>query len=106
MERFTANDIEVFKLNGAKQLLGVFTALHEEMDSVSEFKMKFKNTINIHKNRPTNTLFTLNSLNRVIAQQNGKPDPNFRVDWSGFKDCVVLVKGSDLVSFPLEKAKS
>ena len=48
-------------------------------------------SISLHRNKTTNTLFTLNSLNTVIKLQNGNfLDPNFKVDWSEYQSCCLI----------------
>lgn len=51
---------------------------------------KFANTISIHRKKLTNTLYTLNSLNQLIEEECGKKDPNYILDWSLFKDSLII----------------
>lgn len=51
------------------------------------------NTISLHRKKETNTLYTLNALNEIVKlQNNGKEDSNFSVDWSDYKNCILLTK--------------
>jgi len=51
-----------------------------------------KNTISLHRKKETNTLFTLNALNMLVAEQSGKEeiDPNYSIEWVGLDDCILL----------------
>ena len=52
-------------------------------------------TISLHRKKHTNTLYTINALNEVIANlNNGVVDTNFTVPWENFKN-VLLVTNSD-----------
>ena len=42
---------------------------------------KFPNTILIHRKKQTNTLYTLNAMNRLIEEENGRADKNYIVKW-------------------------
>jgi hypothetical protein len=53
---------------------------------------KFNNTISIHRKKETNTLFTLNSMNQIIKEENnGVLDKKFSIDWTKYKDSFVIV---------------
>ena len=41
---------------------------------------KFPNTILIHRKKQTNTLYTLNAMNRLIEEENGKLDKSYIVN--------------------------
>ena len=54
-----------------------------------------KNTISLHRKKHSNTLYTINALNEVIANlNNGIIDSNFIVPWENFKN-TLLVTNSD-----------
>lgn len=45
----------------------------------------------IHRKKQTNTLYTINALNRVIEQQNdGVLDMNFNVNWDFYTNSLLL----------------
>jgi len=55
------------------------------------------NTILVHRKKESNTLYTINSLNRLIESLNGGVlDVNYRVEWNDYKNCILLTKGSEL----------
>ena len=55
------------------------------------------NTILVHRKKETNTLYTINALNTLIKELNdGKLDTSYRVNWSDFRNCILLTKGPEL----------
>ena len=55
------------------------------------------NTILVHRKKESNTLYTINALNTLIKELNGGVlDTNYRVNWSEFRNCILLTKGPDL----------
>jgi hypothetical protein len=65
-----------------------------EFGNVSNF---LENTILVHRKKESNTLYTINSLNRLIESLNGGVlDTNFRVDWNDYQNCILLTKGNEL----------
>lgn len=53
------------------------------------------NTISVHRKKETNTIYTINALNYVIALLNdGKIDSKFPMPWDKYKNCI-LVTNSD-----------
>tara|TARA_R110002126_G_scaffold153361_1_gene300536 strand:+ start:90 stop:488 length:399 start_codon:yes stop_codon:yes gene_type:complete len=54
-----------------------------------------KGTISLHRKKHTNTLYTINALNEVIADlNNGVVDSKFIVSWENFQN-TLLVTNSD-----------
>ena len=54
-----------------------------------------KATISLHRKKHSNTLYTINALNEVIAElNNGVVDSKFLVPWENFKN-TLLVTNSD-----------
>ena len=52
---------------------------------------EIKATISLHRKKQTNTLYTINALNSAImANNNGKLDKNYMLDWSAYKNCILL----------------
>ena len=65
-----------------------------EFGNVSNF---LENTILVHRKKESNTLYTINSLNRLIESLNGGIlDTNFKVDWNDYQNCILLTKGAEL----------
>ena len=57
----------------------------------------FKNTINVHRKKETNTLYTINAVNIISMQKIGRIDPNFKINWNNYKNCLLLSKDNQLI---------
>lgn len=52
-----------------------------------------RNTILTHRRKETRTLYTINSLNCLIAQLNGGiVDHSFIINWSDYRNCILLTR--------------
>ena len=55
------------------------------------------NTILLHRKKESNTLYTINALNTLIRSLNGgRLNKNFIVEWSSYKNCILLTNGPDI----------
>lgn len=55
------------------------------------------NTILVHRKKESNTLYTINSLNRLIESLNGGVlDTDYKVNWMDYQNCILLTKGPEL----------
>lgn len=62
---------------------------------VGEQFTKLKSTISVHRKKQTNTLFTLNSMNRIIEEENGGNwDKSYQLDWKLYKNCLIITTES------------
>ena len=58
---------------------------------------KVKGTISLHRKKHTNTLYTINALNEVIADlNNGVVDSKFIVPWENFKNMLLVTNSNGL----------
>ena len=65
-----------------------------DFGNVSTF---LENTILVHRKKETNTLYTINALNTLIKElNNGQLDNSFKVNWSDYRNCILLTKGPEL----------
>jgi len=56
-----------------------------------------ENTILVHRKKESNTLYTINALNTLVKELNGGVlDKNFRINWTDYKNCILLTKGPEL----------
>ena len=54
-------------------------------------QLKFRNTISVHRKKETNTLYTLNAMNKLIAEENnGVFDKTFQLDWNLYRNSIIL----------------
>lgn len=65
-----------------------------DLGNISNF---ISNTILVHRKKESNTLYTINSLNRLIESLNGGVlDTSYKINWTDYQNCVLLTKGPDL----------
>ena len=56
-----------------------------------------KNTISLHRKKHSNTLYTINALNEVVANlNNGIVDSKFIVPWENFKNALLITNSDGL----------
>ena len=56
-----------------------------------------KGTISLHRKKHSNTLYTINALNEVIANlNNGVIDSKFMVPWENFKNTLMVTNSDGL----------
>ena len=96
VETFQAHKIFVFEIKDTeKRFLLTFNIKNSTKDSrLREYKKEYKNTVQLHRSKENNTLFTINSLNQVILEQGDSKEDRPKVDWSPYKNSCVLL-GSD-----------
>ena len=48
-------------------------------------------TISVHRKKQTNTIYTINALNALIAEKNdGKLDKSYKVDWDELRNSILV----------------
>ena len=63
----------------------------------SDDTSQLEHTISLHRKKQTNTLYTINALNRTIEIcNNGVLDTTFQVDWENYRDCILLTNEDGL----------
>ena len=60
-------------------------------ESELNYKNLISNTINLHRKKETNTLYTINALNEVIKEKNnGVLDNSFNINWDEYQNSILL----------------
>lgn len=75
-------------------------------DERMQFDRHIPGTINLHRKKETNTLYTLNALNEVVIAENGKVDHKYQIKWINYANCILIIqrkKGLVKVNTELEK---
>ena len=58
---------------------------------------QLEHTISLHRKKQTNTLYTINALNRAIeACNNGVLDTTYQLEWDNYRDCILLTNDNGL----------
>jgi len=64
---------------------------------------RYKGTISIHRKKQTNTLYTLNAMNKLITDENnGVFDKNFQLNWELYKNSIILTNEIGVKIVPLK----
>jgi hypothetical protein len=64
---------------------------------------RYKGTISIHRKKQTNTLYTLNAMNKLIADENGGVfDKSFQLNWDFYKNSIILTNEIGVKIVPLK----
>jgi len=63
---------------------------------------KFPNTILIHRKKQTNTLYTLNAMNKLIEEENGQVDKSFVVNWKLYENSLIIAGDVSVRIIPLK----
>jgi hypothetical protein len=61
------------------------------IDSSFNNRQPLRNTILVHRKKHTNTLYTINTLNQLIKEENnGYLDKSFEVDWEQYRNTIIV----------------
>ena len=66
----------------------------------TEYNFKTPGIIKIHKKRETNTLFSVDAVNHLSIQENGKIDKEWSPNWEEYRNCLLLMRDGDLCVIP------
>ena len=48
----------------------------------------------VHRKKESNTIYTINALNRLIKELNGgKEDKSYQVNWNDYRNSIILTDG-------------
>lgn len=78
--------ILVLKLDPSKELVVSYNII----PNTSKF---LPSTIMVHRKKESNTMYTINALNRLIVDENGSMDKTYQVDWDKYRNSVILTDG-------------
>ena len=59
-----------------------------------------RDTISIHRNRSSSTLYTINALNAVIQRLNGELDESYEVPWHNYENTLLVTDSGKLKEVP------
>lgn len=92
-KRYTILYSKIFVLH-AKSNDEYVCTYNVDFNNVANF---LDNTILVHRKKESNTLYTINALNMLIKElNNGHLDPNYKVDWNDYRNCILLTRGNEL----------
>lgn len=100
-QTYSLIDNRIFVFANEKNLREVYLTFNiiKNFDS----KLKYPGTIGVHRKKQTNTLYTLNAMNKLIADENnGVFDKNFQLNWDLYKDSIILTNEIGVKIVPLK----
>ncbi len=66
--------------------------------NISDSKNTIKNTISFHRNKETNTLYTINAINYIIKEMNnGIIEKNIRINWENYKNSIIMISNDEFL---------
>lgn len=96
----TLLDNRIFVFANEDRLSEIYLTFH--IDKSSSSSCRVANTISLHRKKHTNTLYTLNAMNRLIEDENGgKLDKNFQLNWEYYKNSIILINDPGVRIVPL-----
>ena len=85
------NKIFVLEIVGKDEFVITYNVDQTNLNSIPD------NTILVHRKKESNTLYTINALNTLIKELNGGTlDTSFRINWTDYRNCILLTKGPEL----------
>ena len=87
---------KIYIFENAQELANLICTYNVEFET--DFMEGIPNTISLHRKKHTNTLYTINALNKIILQlNNGVLDKRFPVPWKDYRNCILLYNDDKLV---------
>jgi hypothetical protein len=100
-KQYTLIDNKIFIFANENNLRELYLTFNvEKREQIN----RYKGTISIHRKKQTNTLYTLNAMNKLIADENnGVFDKSFQLNWNLYKNSIILTNeiGVKIVSLKL-----
>ena len=101
-DKYTIVFNKVYVLQNENSVTELICTYNVDLEAGDDYN-DVKNTISLHRKKHSNTLYTINALNEVVANlNNGVVDSKFIVPWENFKNTLLVTNSeglnSDLVS--------
>jgi hypothetical protein len=98
--QYTLIDNKIFVFANETNLRELYLTFNVEKNDRNN---RFKGTISIHRKKQTNTLYTLNAMNKLIADENnGVFDKSFQLNWDLYKNSIILTNEVGVKIVPLK----
>lgn len=87
---------KIYVFNNTQEPTNLICTYNVEFET--DFMEGIPNTISLHRKKHTNTLYTINALNKIILQlNNGVLDKKFPIPWDDYRNCILLYNDDKLV---------
>jgi hypothetical protein len=98
---YTLTNNKIFVFNNEKnnnELYLTYNILNSEFT-----RKKLPNTISIHRKKQTNTLYTLNAMNKLITEENnGVFDKTYQLNWEYYNNSLIITNEISVKIIPLK----
>lgn len=85
---------------------GNFCCTYNISTAVNDLGTMPESTISLHRKKSTNTLYTINALNMLVAQLNGGTiDASYKVPWENYRNCILVTAYGKLKKIPTRLKK-
>ena len=76
-----------------------------DIDNTQKSKI-LPSTILMHRRKDSDTLYTINSLNLLIAElNNGVIDKSYKINWGDYKNCILLTRAGQFTKLNTKVSK-
>ena len=87
---------KIYVLQNENQVNEIICTYNVDLEKGADYN-DVKGTISLHRKKHSNTLYTINALNEVIASlNNGLVDSKFIVPWENFKNTLMVTNSDGL----------
>ena len=87
---------KIYVLQNEKDINELICTYNVDLSAGADYN-DVKGTISLHRKKHSNTLYTINALNEVIASlNNGLVDSKFIVPWENFKNTLMVTNSTGL----------
>ena len=87
---------KIYVLQNEKNVNELICTYNVDLEAGADYN-DVKGTISLHRKKHSNTLYTINALNEVIASlNNGLVDSKFIVPWENFKNTLMVTNSDGL----------
>ena len=91
---------KIYVLQNEKDVNELICTYNVDLEAGADYN-DVKGTISLHRKKHSNTLYTINALNEVIASlNNGLIDSKFIVPWENFKNTLMVTNSDGLNKIP------
>lgn len=99
-KQYNLIDNKIFIFANENNLRELYLTFNVEKNNQNN---RYKGTISVHRKKQTNTLYTLNAMNRLIEDENnGVYDKNYQLNWELYKNSIILTNDVGVKIVPLK----
>ena len=81
---------KIFVLRNTDNFEELFCTYNVDLEQAKQVD-RIPGTISLHRKKHTNTLYTINALNKIILElNNGVQDSKFPIPWENYQNCILV----------------